>query len=151
MLKVLIAEDELLIADQLEETLVAAGYEVCGIARTVEEAVVLGELHKPDLAVLDVRLAKGGQGPEIARRLNGKANFGILYATGTANRTLTQTDGDAVISKPFRPDDLIRALGLVWEIAKAGTITPPFPLGFRILPESDARFAQGLLGERNAR
>ncbi len=41
MLKVLIAEDELLIADQLEEALVASGYEVCGIARTVDDAVVL--------------------------------------------------------------------------------------------------------------
>jgi len=42
LLKVLIAEDELLIADVLEEALVASGYNVCGIARTVDEAVVLG-------------------------------------------------------------------------------------------------------------
>ena len=41
MLKVLIAEDELMIADMAEETLVKHGYEVCGIARTVAEAVRL--------------------------------------------------------------------------------------------------------------
>ncbi len=70
MLKVLIAEDELMIADLLEETLIMSGYEVCGIARTVDQAVALAELHKPDLAVLDVRLARGGRGPEIARQLS---------------------------------------------------------------------------------
>jgi response regulator of citrate/malate metabolism len=41
MLKVLIAEDELMIADMAEETLVKHGYEVCGIARTVAGAVRL--------------------------------------------------------------------------------------------------------------
>src|ERR1700730_12622487 len=82
MLKVLIAEDELLIADLLEETLIMSGYEVCGIARTVDAAVALAELHKPDLAVFDVRLARGVRGPEIVRRLRSAARLGILYATG---------------------------------------------------------------------
>lgn len=91
MLKVLIAEDELMIADLLEETLVESGYEVCGIARTVDEGVSLGELHKPDLAVFDVRLAKGGRGPEIARRLNSKEKFGVLYASGDDARISSLT------------------------------------------------------------
>jgi two-component system, response regulator PdtaR len=63
LLKILIAEDELMIADMLEEALTASRYEVCGIARTVDEAVALSELHGPDLAVVDVRLAKGGRAP----------------------------------------------------------------------------------------
>ena len=94
MLKVLIAEDELMIADLIEETLISSGYEVCGIARTVEEAVALGELHRPDLAILDVRLAKGGRGLEIARRLNGRGKLGVLYATGddARNSALAQAD-----------------------------------------------------------
>jgi hypothetical protein len=41
MLRVLIAEDELMIVDLLEDVLIANGYEVCGIARTVDEAVAL--------------------------------------------------------------------------------------------------------------
>ena len=59
-MKVLIAEDDLLMADMLEDALVDNGYEVCGIARTVEKAVELGEKHRPDLAILDLRL-EGGQ------------------------------------------------------------------------------------------
>ena len=70
MLKVMIAEDDLLMADMLEEVLVQSGYEVCGIARTVEEGVELGDRHKPDLAILDIRLAEGGLGMDIAVRLN---------------------------------------------------------------------------------
>jgi response regulator of citrate/malate metabolism len=49
MLKVMIAEDDLMMADMLEEVLVAGGYKVCGIARTVDKAVELGKRHKPDL------------------------------------------------------------------------------------------------------
>ena len=66
MLKVLIAENDLLTADMLEEVLVDSGYDVCGIARSVEEGVALGNLHQPDLALLDLRLAAGGLGTDIA-------------------------------------------------------------------------------------
>jgi two-component system, response regulator PdtaR len=136
MLKVLIAEDELMIADLLEEALIMSGYEVCGIARTVDEAVALANLHKPDLAVLDVRLARGDRGPDIARRL-GRETLGILYATGEDARhsTLTVADGNASITKPYQVEDVPRALVIVREMMTLGTATPPFPLGFRLLPE----------------
>ena len=44
MRKVLIAEDDLIIADMAEDVLIEHGYEVCGIARTVDQAVSLGRL-----------------------------------------------------------------------------------------------------------
>jgi len=99
VLKVLIAEDELIIADLLEETLIMSGYEVCGIARTVDEAVALAKLSKPDLAVFDVRLAHGGHAPDIARRID-RQTLGILYATGADARrsALTRADGIAMIA-----------------------------------------------------
>ena len=144
MLKVLIAEDELLIADALEEELIASGYDVCGIARTVDQALELVELHKPDLAVLDVRLAKGGRGPEIVQRLNGKAKFGVLYATGNDTRTslLTLADGEASIAKPYSPADVVRALAVVREIKTLGFATLPFPPGFRLLPKAAAALVE---------
>lgn len=138
MLKVLIAEDELMIADLLEDTLTKSGYDVCGIARTVDEAVALAELHKPDLAVLDVRLARGDRGPEIARRLSVRGKLGILYATGEDPRhsALTLADGSAAITKPYRVEDVALALVIVREIMTLGTASPPFPPGFRLLPAS---------------
>lgn len=144
MLKVLIAEDELMIADMIEATLTDGGYEVCGIARTVDEAVILGQMHKPDLAFLDVRLAKGGKGPEIVRLLKGKTKFGVLYTTGedARNSYLTLADGEASISKPYRVQDVVRALEIVQEMITVGIATPPFPRGFRLLPETAAGLGQ---------
>jgi len=82
VLKVLIAEDEAMIAMLTEETLVDHGYEVCGIASTVAEAVALAKSHKPDLAVIDLRLANNGLGTEIAAQLSEMKNLGVLYTTG---------------------------------------------------------------------
>ena len=137
MLKVLIAEDELMIADLLEETLTLSGYEVCGIARTVDEAVALAELHRPDLAVLDVRLAQGSRGPEIARRLSSRGKSGSCMRPATTPGIARSpcADGPASITKPYQVEDVARALVIVREIMTPGTATPPFPLGFRLLPE----------------
>jgi DNA-binding response OmpR family regulator len=127
-----------MIAELLEIVLTEAGYDVCGIARTVDEAVALGELNKPDLAVFDVQLARGGYSPDIARRLNCRGKFGVLYTTGEDPRinTLVPADGEAAIAKPYSDESLIRALEIVREIATAGTATPPFPPGFRLLSSS---------------
>ena len=77
-MKVLIAEDDLMIADMIEDALVDHGYEVCGIAPTVAEAVALARREKPDLAIIDLRLADGGLGTEIAAQLADQHKLGIF-------------------------------------------------------------------------
>ena len=133
-----------MIADVLEEALIEGGYEVCGIARTVDEAVALFELHKPDLAVLDVRLANGGRGPDIVRRINGKGNIGILYATGDDARisTLTVADGEGAIAKPYQTATVVRALAVVREIISGIPITLPLPSGFRLLGDETSTLVE---------
>jgi CheY-like chemotaxis protein len=135
MLKVLIAEDDLLIADGAEEVLVEHGYNVCGIARTVTEAVALGRFHRPDLALIDLRLADGGLGTEVAAQLGALGRIGVLYATGNIAHVMRSAAyGDACLSKPYRPDDLLRGLEIVAEIVATGRASPPFPGGFQLLP-----------------
>jgi DNA-binding response OmpR family regulator len=134
VIKILIVEDDPMIADATEELLVGSGYEVCGIARTVAAAVALGRAHKPDLAIIDVRLADGGIGTDIAIQLSGSERVGILYAAGNvACLRLANVAGDACLAKPYRAVDLLRSLELVTEIVAAGTATLPFPDGFRML------------------
>jgi CheY-like chemotaxis protein len=134
LLKVLIAEDDLMIADLAEEILVDKGYEVCGIARTVAEALALAQRHKPDLAILDLRLADGDLGTDIAAQLLPLGRLGVLYATGNVSQVvLTTADGDACLSKPYRSVDLLRSLEIVEEIVAFGTASPPFPKGLLIL------------------
>jgi two-component sensor histidine kinase len=133
MLKVMIAEDDLLLADMLEEVLVDNGYSVCGIARTVGKAVELAERHKPDLAVLDIRLAEGGLGMEIAAQMSRKG-MGVLYATGNSGQMgLTRANGEALLCKPYRAEDVVRALEIVEQIICTGQATQPFPQGFHLL------------------
>jgi len=135
MLKVMIAEDDLLTADVLEDVLIGNGYDVCGVARTVEEGITLGQLCKPDLALLDLRLADGGLGTDIAAKLDFPGRPGILYATGNGNQILlTTADGEAVLGKPYRTEDVVRALQIVEQIVKTGKASPPFPGGFQVLP-----------------
>jgi DNA-binding response OmpR family regulator len=137
MLKVLIAEDDVLIARMTEEVLVESGFAVCGIARTVSEAVALGRLHRPDLALLDMGLADGGLGTEVAAELAAFGRIGVLYATGNTVSVMESAgEGDACIVKPYGQDDLVRALKIVAEIVATGTASPPFPRGFDVLPRA---------------
>jgi DNA-binding response OmpR family regulator len=131
MPKVLIAEDDLLIADMVEEMLVGGGYDVCGIARTVDEAVELGKRHKPDLAILDIRLAEEGLGTDIPAQLKDGGRMGILYVSGApGGMSLTNARGHALITKPVLPHDLLRAVELVEQIVRTGEALRPFPPRF---------------------
>ncbi len=134
MVKVLIAEDDLLIADLLEDVLADAGYEVCGQASSVAAAVDLCALYHPDLAVIDVRLADGGIGTDVAALVADRAGLGILYATGNASHVLlTATDGEACITKPYDAADIVRALEIVHQLVRTGKASRPYPRKFQLL------------------
>ena len=134
MLKVMIVEDDLMLADSAEEILVGHGYEVSGIARTVLDAVALATRSRPDLVILDLRLADDGLGTEVAAQLPALGRPGILYVTGNMSQlALTSTDGDACLAKPYRSVDLLRGLEIVAEMVATGKALPPFPQGFQLL------------------
>lgn len=139
--RVLIVEDHLMIADMTEEFLLQNGYEVCGIARTVGEAVDLALLHDPDVIVLDLRLADGGLGTEVAARLAPLTKPGILYVTANMSEVvLTGNQGHACLNKPYRLPDLLQAVEIVASMAMDGEADPTqtYPRGFRILPPAPA-------------
>jgi DNA-binding response OmpR family regulator len=134
MLKVMIVEDDLMLADFAEEILVEQGYHVCGIARTVADALALAAQARPDLVILDLRLADDGLGTEVAAQLPALGRPGILYVTGNMSQlALTSTDGDACLAKPYRSVDLLRGLEIVAEMVATGKALPPFPRGFQLL------------------
>lgn len=146
MLKILIAEDDLTIAGLMEDILVEYGYEVCGLASTVAQAVALAKQHKPDLAVIDLRLADDRPGTEIAAQLSEVEHLGILYITGASQVILTATDGHARLAKPFRDTELVRSLEIVAELLTSGLTSPPFPRGFHLLPVAAAPSRLGWSG-----
>ena len=140
MLKVLIAEDDLLIADMTEELLSDNGYDVCGIGRTVADATALAWRHRPELAILDVRLADGDLGTQVAAELTELRNLGILYVTGNVAAVRSDTvRGHACLAKPYRPGDLLRSLQIVSGMIGGGRGASPFPPTFHLLPAATAR------------
>jgi DNA-binding response OmpR family regulator len=139
MLKVLIVEDDLMLADFAEEILVEHGYEISGIARTVADAIALARRSRPDLVILDLRLAEGGLGTEVASQLSPFGRPGILYVTGNMSQ-VALIHGDACLAKPYRSADLVRGLEVVAEIIATGKAQPPFPQGFQLLrPAADSQ------------
>ena len=150
MLKVLIAEDNVMIADMLEDFLVAGGDDVCDVARTVDEAVTSADLHKPDLAVFDFRLADGGFGSQIRPRLKDQSTIGILYASGNGvTNALSSADGEAYIEKPYRMDELPFALSM--KSRQLGTSPTIFQRIFtfsKILLTNSGRVQRGIARER---
>lgn len=133
-MKVLIVEDDLMIADLLEVALTRGGYEVCGIARTVAQAVAIVIREDPGLAVIDFHLAGGGVGIDIPNLLGPQSTLGILYASGDAGDIrLTTANGHACIAKPYRPSDVVLALKIIEQMMNRGSASLPFPRGCHAL------------------
>jgi DNA-binding response OmpR family regulator len=132
MKKVLIVEDDLMVADLLEEVLLQEGFDVCGIARTPRDAITMADRHKPELAVVDVHLV-GGLGTDVAPVLMARYNTGVLYTTANME-AISAAAGHACLPKPFRLDDVVLALGVVARIVESGKAIPPFPAGFIVMP-----------------
>jgi response regulator NasT len=109
--RILVAEDEALIRLDLVEMLVEAGYEVVAEASNGEEAVALAEKHKPDLAILDVKMPIL-DGISAAEKII--AISPVLMLTAFSQRDLVDRARDAgamaYVVKPFSISDLVPAI-----------------------------------------
>jgi DNA-binding response OmpR family regulator len=113
-LRILIVEDEFLIALELESLLQDAGHDVVGIAASSEEAKALGRDCKPDLAFVDIHLADGLTGVDVARSLSDEHNITVLFMTANAKRIPEDFAGArGVIAKPYTERGVREALAYV--------------------------------------
>jgi DNA-binding response OmpR family regulator len=112
-LRVLIVEDEILIALDVESALVGAGHYVCGIASSETQAIRMAMDTQPDCAVVDVRLGPG-DGRVVARALAGEG-VAVLFATGQCAEveSLSATGGLGCLPKPYKPEDVPAAISAV--------------------------------------
>jgi two-component system, response regulator PdtaR len=79
--KVLIVEDEPLIALSLRDVLTLAGFEVVGVAARVSDALTIAQNTPPDVTILDVRLAGKRDGIEGAVQLRRILNIPVVFLT----------------------------------------------------------------------
>jgi len=114
--KILVVEDEMIIASEISLQLTELGYGVTGILTRGEEVLNHLKENKPDIIILDVRLKGKMDGIETAALVEQHFQVPIIYLTANAddatfNRAKT-TRPAAFISKPFKKLDLQRAIEL---------------------------------------
>ena len=111
VIRILVAEDEALIRMDLVEMLQGAGYEVIAEASNGQEAVDLANLHKPDIAILDVKMPVM-DGISAAEKIINIAP--VLMLTAFSQKELIDRARDAgvmaYVVKPFTIGDLIPAI-----------------------------------------
>jgi two-component system, response regulator PdtaR len=119
-MRVLIVEDDVLLAYDVETTLRDAGHEVLGPASTAEAAYCFAQ-HHPDLALLDIRLLDGATGPEIGRELRRRWNIPSLFLTASQHEAMQNQDAAlGLLLKPIVGEDLIEAIAVIEDIANGG-------------------------------
>lgn len=113
-LRILIVEDERMIALDLTDILEGAGHKVVGYATTMAQALKLASETKPDLALMDMELEDGSSGLEAAEALGASSRLPILFLTGRGDFMVRAMALDiqplGFVTKPYRPDDVLAAL-----------------------------------------
>ncbi len=96
--RILVVEDNPVIARGLRHQLGKLGYEVCAIASTGEDAIRQAEEHSPDLVLMDIRLDGDMEGTEAAATIRSSLNVPIVFATAHADDAVLE---QAKKSEPF--------------------------------------------------
>ncbi len=123
-IKVIIVEDDKIIAEDLKHLLLDIGYEVSGIADNGRDAIKIFEAKQPDIALLDIQVLGDIDGVELARKFNEIRKIPIIFLTAQADfQTVERAKSikpAAYLLKPF--DE--RHLHISIDLAFSNFLTP---------------------------
>jgi CheY-like chemotaxis protein len=140
-MKILIVEDEAVIALQLQTILERIGHRVVGTAPTAEAAVELARTGKPQLAFVDVRLNDGSSGVEAAKRMKQDLGVPCLMVTSYCGEARdAQEAAIGCLQKPFSERDISAAL-FVAEDLMHGQRPAQLPQNLELYPASGIGWA----------
>jgi CheY-like chemotaxis protein len=133
-LRILVVEDEALIALELESLLDDLGHVTVGVAGTSAEAIAMGRTTAPDVALVDIHLVDGPTGIEVARALSADRRTTVVFMTANAKRIPEDFAGAiGVIAKPYSERVVASTLDYVAD-RRAGRSGPAWPDGFSPAP-----------------
>lgn len=114
--KILIVEDEIIIAIDLKIRLENLGYHILGIALNGEDAIKKIREKNPDLVLMDIQLNGDMDGIKVAQQIRNQYNIPFIYITGSHDNSLLdrakQTNPIGFISKPFDEIEIQKAIDL---------------------------------------
>jgi len=112
--KILIVEDEAIVAMENKMNLSVAGFDVVASVSTGEDAINKLNEHNPDLILMDIKLKGAISGIETVNEIRKEKNIPVLFITGNSDaKTLEQLKGIAktnYLLKPVLTNDLIRTV-----------------------------------------
>ncbi len=113
-IKVLIVEDELIIAEDMREILEAIGYEVPYIAMNSREAIEAIKKYQPDLIMLDIMMGGKPAGIELARYIRANHDLPFVFCTSHADKATVEeakaTKPNGYLVKPFNSEELYTSI-----------------------------------------
>lgn len=111
--KILISEDEVIIAEDIAASLEEMGYETCAID-SGEDTIDMIRETQPDLVLLDINLRGDVDGVDIGSRIKEEFHIPFIYLTAYADRATVdrakKTEPDAFLVKPFDEKSLRSAI-----------------------------------------
>lgn len=112
--KILIAEDEIIVAETIRQILVRQGYTVVAIVVTGSDAIKMAETTKPDAVIMDILLKDSVNGIEAAGTICKDIGIPILFLTANASadlkKSITMTCPYVFVTKPFLNQQILDAL-----------------------------------------
>jgi DNA-binding response OmpR family regulator len=131
-MRLLIVEDETLVALAMENVLSEAGHHVIGLARDAPMALSIVADQKPDLALVDFHLGSGPNGATLAHDLLLKYGVRSIYVSANPGDCHTygrHTGAVGCLSKPFTEDQLVTGIAAVEVVFRGrNPTTIPEPL-----------------------
>ena len=125
MARILIVENEFLQQAFLTNVLGAQGHSLC-TAGTPEQATAVATSQRPDVVILDFRLANGGDGIVVAQHILAVHACALIFLTGYSSDETTARmkalSPVAIIEKPCHPDLIVEAVVLAVKRISAGQI-----------------------------
>jgi len=111
--RILIIEDEAIIALDLESLVTELGHKVVGIAATRDEAVAMALSERPGLVLADVNLADSGSGIDAVAEILNSFDIPVIFITGHPEKLLTgeRPEPTYLIAKPFLPESIQATVG----------------------------------------
>lgn len=114
--KILIVDDEVVVAEDIRRQLRSLGYVVVGVVASGSEAVQLAAQHRPDLILMDIKLKGQIDGIDAARTIQSQYGIPVIYLTAFSDEETLErarhTLPLAYLIKPFVSSDLRAALEL---------------------------------------